>query len=409
MLQSLLKRGSAWSSVQSRPLEFSFRVEDLFKQDKNLRKVNLASSTYKDPKGQNYTFSSVSKAKSLILSSGDHEYLPIEGSGLFTKAASNLILNSTAAIKENRVASIQTVGATGGMRLALDFIKRFFPGNKEVFISKPGRYQELVKEVGLGLKEYTYYDNRSKSIDISLLLEEIEEAPRGSVFILQASGHNPTSTDLTHEQWRLVQDAMATRRHLAVFDVSSQGLVHSLEQDAYPVQLFTSEENPTMVVQSFSSSMGLAGERAGCLHVVCDSASESGKVLSQLKILARPMYSNPPIYGSRVVSTVLENQELKTVWTQELKSIVDRLQGNRVELVKMLKEKGSSLDWSHLIAQKGLFAYTGLSAEQCSELVDKFHVYVQLDGRVSVSGINKFNIEYVAEALECVTRYSKKI
>ena len=409
MLQSLLKRGSAWSSIQPRPLEFSFRVDDLIKKDKNLRKVNLASHTYKDAKGKNYTFSCVAKAKELILTSGDHEYLPIEGSGAFTKAASGLAFNGTTAYNENRVASIQTVGGTGGMRLALDFVKRFFPGNKEVFISRPARYQELVKDVGLALKEYTYYDDRSKSIDIALLLEEIDEAPRGSVFIFQASGHNPTSTDLTPDQWRSVQDVMASRRHLAILDVSNQGLVHSLEQDIYPVSLFTNEENPLIVVQSFSSSMGLAGERAGCLHVVCDSKSESDKVLSQLKIIARPMYSNPPIFGSRIVSTVLQNPELRKLWTQELKGIVDRVQTNKVELVKTLKEKGSSLDWSHLIAQKGIFAYTGLSPEQCNELVDKFHVYVQLDGRISVSGVNQFNVEYVAEALECVTRYSKKI
>jgi aspartate aminotransferase len=371
--------------------------------------VNLASHTYKDAKGKNYTFSCVAKAKELILTSGDHEYLPIEGSGAFTKAASGLAFNGTTAYNENRVASIQTVGGTGGMRLALDFVKRFFPGNKEVFISRPARYQELVKDVGLALKKYTYYDDRSKSIDIALLLEEIDEAPRGSVFIFQASGHNPTSTDLTPDQWRSVQDVMASRRHLAILDVSNQGLVHSLEQDIYPVSLFTKEENPLIVVQSFSSSMGLAGERAGCLHVVCDSKSESDKVLSQLKIIARPMYSNPPIFGSRIVSTVLQNPELRKLWTQELKGIVDRVQTNKVELVKTLKEKGSSLDWSHLIAQKGIFAYTGLSPEQCNELVDKFHVYVQLDGRISVSGVNQFNVEYVAEALECVTRYSKKI
>ena len=276
----------------------------------------MASHTYKDQKGQNYTFSSVAKAKELILTSGDHEYLPIEGLKIFTNAASGLVLNGTTATKENRVASIQTVGATGGMRLALDYVKRFFPGNKEVYISRPGRHQELVTEVGLGLKEYTYYDARSKSIDLSLLLEDIEEAPRSSVFVFQASGHNPTSTDLAPEQWRSIQDAMATRRHLAIFDVSSQGLAHFLEKDVYPVQLFASEENPLIVVQSFSSSMGLGGERAGCLHILCDSLSESGKVLSQLKILARPMYSNPPIFGSRIVSTVLENPELKKLWAQ---------------------------------------------------------------------------------------------
>jgi aspartate aminotransferase len=384
-------------------------VEDLIRKDKNLRKVNLSSTLIKDEAGRPFVFQSVKKAKELILASGDHEYLPIEGSGAFIQAASSLAFSGTMALNEQRLASIQSVGATGGMRLALDFIKRFFPGNKTVYISNPGRYASIIQDVGLKLQSYTYFDYKLKTLDLTLMLEEIEEAPRGSVFIFQTAGHNPTGTDPTVDQWKAIQDVMASRKHLAIFDTASQGLIGSLEQDAVPLKLFANEENPLIVVQSFSQNFGLGGERAGCLSLVCESSHEAARVLSQLKILARPMYSNPPIFGSRVVSTVIGKSDLKNLWTQELKSVSDRLTQNRKELVQALKEKGSPHDWSHLNRQKGLFGYTGLNPGQCSELVDKYHVYVSLDGRISLAGVNKFNVDYVAEAIESVTRFSKTI
>jgi aspartate aminotransferase, mitochondrial len=409
MLFTLLRRSSIWTSVQSRPLEFSFRVEELIKKDKNLRKVNLAANTYRDINGRPFVFQNVKKAKELLLTGSDHEYLPIEGLGSFIQYSQQLALGDTTPYIENRVPGIQTVGGTGGIRLALAFINRFMPKTKAIYITRPSSYSSIIKETGFEVKELTYYDPNNKEIDFTLMLEEIDEAPKNSVFILQSCGHDTTGTDLNVEQWKVVQDLMATKQHLTILDSTYQGLVTDLEKDAYPVKLFANEENHLMVVQSFSRNLGLGGERIGALSVVCDSVPEAGRVLSQLKILARAMYSNPPVHGSKIVSTVLGKNELKKQWSDELRNVTERLNNTRKDLVQVLREKGSAHDWSHLNRQKGLYAHTGLDPEQCSELVDKHHIYLGLDGKISVAGINKFNIDYVADALESVTRFSKRI
>ena len=409
MLFTLLRRSSIWTSVQSRPLEFSYRVEELIKKDRNLRKVNLAGNTYRDVNGRPFVFQSVNKAKELLLNGSDHEYLPIEGLGSFIQCSQQLALGDTTPYRENRVPGIQTVGGTGGVRLALAFINRFMPRTNTIYITRPSSYGSIIKETGFQVKELTYYDPNNKEIDFTMMLEEIEEAPKNSVFILQACGHDTTGNDLSVEQWKAVQDLMATKQHLTILDLTYQGLASDLVKDGFPVRLFANEENHLMVVQSFSRNLGLGGERIGALSVVCDSTHEAGRVLSQLKILARAMYSNPPVHGSRLVSTVLGKNELKKLWTDELKTVTERLESTRKELVQVLKEKGSPHDWSHLIKQKGLFAHTGLDPEQCGELVDKNHIYLGLDGKISVAGINKFNIDYVADALESITRFSKRI
>ncbi|OMJ84469.1 hypothetical protein SteCoe_14424 [Stentor coeruleus] len=411
-LHRIIRHNSLWKSVPKGPPDAILGISEAFKRDKNPRKVNLGVGAYRDDSGKPVILPSVQKAKSLIIKSSDHEYLPIDGLAKFTQLATSLAYSNASPLKDHRVASIQSISGTGALRLGMAFIQRFYPHSRRVYIPNPtwGNHKTIIQHAGLEFQEYPYYDPVTKGLNIEAFLNEIDSAPKNSVFLLHACAHNPTGVDPSEDQWKQIQDVMARKQHLAVFDMAYQGFASGdVDKDAYAVRLFANEENPIIVMQSFAKNFGLYGERIGNLSVVCDSKQESDRVLSQLKILARPMYSNPPIYGSRIVSEVLGNEELKKQWLVDVKTMADRIISMRNALTTLLKEKGSLHDWSHITKQIGMFAYTGLHPEHCQELMDKHHIYLTMDGRISVAGLNQRNVEYVADAIETVTRFKSKL
>ena len=394
------------------PVDPILGISEAFKKDKNPRKVNLGVGAYRDDNGKPVILPSVAKAKSIIFKSLDHEYLPIEGLEKFSSSAISLAYADCQPIQENRVASIQSLSGTGALRLGIAFVQRFYHNSRHVYIPKPtwGNHKSIITQSGLEFKEYSYYNPKTKGLDFENMLADIDEAPRNSIILLHACAHNPTGVDPSKEQWKQIQDLMATKQHLALFDMAYQGFASGdVDNDAFALRLFTNEQNPVILMQSFAKNFGLYGERIGNLSVICDSKQESERVLSQLKILARPIYSNPPIFGSRIVSTILNTPELKKQWLSDVKGMADRIISMRAQLVQLLKEKGSQHDWSHITKQIGMFAYTGLNPDQSEQLMKKHHIYLTLDGRISLAGLNSKNIEYVAEAIEIVTRFSNNI
>jgi aspartate aminotransferase, mitochondrial len=412
IVKRVIRSFSVWKTVPQGPENVIVSLSEAYKRDKNLRKVNLGLAAYRDDNGKPLVLPSVEKAKSIISSTPDHEYLPIEGSEKFTSSASLLAYGDSIALKESRIASIQSLSGTGALRLGIEFIKRFFPHSRRIYIPKPtgGNHKNIITDTGLEYKEYGYYNPDTKGLDFENLIADIEEAPKNSIILFHVCAHNPTGVDPSKDQWKQIQDLMATRQHLALFDMVYQGFASGdPDEDAYPLRLFADEQNPLILAQSFAKNFGLYGETVGNLSVICDSKQEANRVLSQLKIIARPMYSNPPLFGSRVVSTILNTPELKKQWESDLKVMASRIASMRSQLVDLLKEKGSLHDWSHIRKQMGMFAYTGLSPDQSEQLVKKYHIYMTLDGRISLTGLNSSNIENVADAIETVTRFASKI
>merc|ERR1712176_559501 len=126
-----------------------------------------------------------------------------------------------------------------------------------------------------------------------------------------------------------------------------------------------------MLAQSFAKNFGLYGERCGTFSIVCNSEEQREKIMSQLRLIIRPMYSNPPKHGSSIVRTILSDTDLTKQYYTECKSMADRINEMRTKLVTTLKEAGSTHDWSHVSNQIGMFAYTGMSKEMCQELTEK--------------------------------------
>ena len=263
----------------------------------------------------------------------------------------------------------------------------------------------MMKDAGLDVHQYRYYDKKTIGLDLKGMLEDLRQAPAKSIILLHACAHNPTGVDPTPDQWMQISQACKEREHFVFFDMAYQGFASGdVDRDAFAVRQFVQEGHRVMLAQSYAKNMGLYGERIGALNIMCATPDEKKAVESQMKIMVRRMYSNPPLAGARLVSTILNSPDLKKEWLGEVKMMANRIIGLRSQLKSHLEQLGSKRNWNHITSQIGMFAYTGLTPEQVAKLTSKHHVYLTKDGRISMAGISSKNVEYLAKAIHDVTQ-----
>jgi len=337
----------------------------------------------------------------------DHEYLPITGLLEFTESSSRLVLGSDSpAISQDRVASVQGVSGTGSLRVGAEFLAKYKPGIT-IYISNPtwSPHSTIFTQVGLQVKEYPYYNKSTNSIDIEGLMSTLKEASSGSCFVLHACAHNPTGLDPSNDQWKEIANIMMERNHFPFFDCAYQGFASGdLDQDAYAPRLFISLGMELFVAQSYSKNLGLYSERVGCLVTVHHSTHVARSVKSQLAKIIRPMISNPPAFGARIVALILSNSQLYQEWLSNLNEMTTRIQHMRQLLHDSLVSLNTPGTWNHLLLQKGMFGYTGLNETQSRRLREEFHIYLTDNGRISIPGLTTKNVSYVAECINIVVR-----
>jgi aromatic-amino-acid transaminase len=333
-------------------------------------------------------------------------YLPIDGIAAYDAAVQGLVFGADSEVlKAKRVATVQALGGTGGLKIGADFLKRLNPGAK-VLISDPSweNHRALFTNAGFPVETYPYYDAANRGIDFAGMLGALNAAPAGTVVVLHACCHNPTGYDLTPAQWAQVVEAVKAHQLVAFLDMAYQGFGEGIAEDGAVIQQFLAAGLDFFVSTSFSKSFSLYGERVGALSVVCASAEEATKVLSQLKIVIRTNYSNPPTHGAQVVATVLSTPALRAQWEEELAGMRVRIKQMREALVAELKAAGITDDLSYVTRQKGMFSYSGLSAEQMQRLRSEFGVYGVDSGRICVAALNSKNLKPVAAAIAAVKK-----
>lgn len=396
---------SLFDCINEAPRDPILGMNELFNADQNPAKINLGVGVYFTEEGKLPLLGSVRLAEEIVFKKhAPHSYLPIQGTDTYCVAVQNLLFGAhSALLEEGRVVTVQSLGGTGGLKIGADFLKRFFP-QSIVAISDPSweNHRALFESAGLPVTQYTYYDAETHDVNFSGMLASLNELPTQSIVVLHACCHNPTGIDLSSEQWIDVIDVCKARGLIPFLDMAYQGFAHDVETDALAVRLFAESGLTVLISNSFSKSFSLYGERVGAFSIITENKAESGRVLSQIKRVIRANYSNPPAYGSAIVTTILTNPELRAIWEDDLGGMRRRIQLMRRELVAKLQPLSSTFDFSFINQQQGMFSYSGLTAAQASRLKDEHSVYILSTGRICIAALNSRNIDTVVRAIEAV-------
>jgi aromatic-amino-acid transaminase len=373
-----------------------------FQKDPRPNKINLSIGIYFDDAGRIPVLESVRRAEAQVIAkNGPKPYLPIEGAANFRSGVQRLLFGAEhEAVESGRVATIQSVGSSGGLKVGADFIARWLPGS-EVWVSDPtwDNHRSMFEGAGLKVNTYPYYDSATGGLRFGEMLASLRALPPRSVVLLHACCHNPTGVDLTRAQWDELIPLLRDRQLLPYLDLAYQGFGDGIEADAYAARALASAGVTFFIANSFSKSMSVYGERCGALSVACPDAQQASNVLGQLKFTVRRNYSSPPIHGGQIVATVLNEPALRSMWEGELGAMRERIHTMRKKLHAVMQAKVPSRNFDYFLTQRGMFSYTGLSAEQVDVLRERHAVYLVRSGRMCVAGLNTGNVEATAVAM----------
>jgi aromatic-amino-acid transaminase len=397
---------SLFAAVEMAPRDPILGLNEQFATDPNPAKVNLGVGVYYDENGKLPLLACVQEAEKLMMEAPKARgYLPIDGIAAYDKAVQGLVFGAGSAIlAAGRVATVQALGGTGGLKLGADFLERLQP-NATVLISDPSweNHRALFESAGFPVESYPYYNAAWRGVDFDAMLAALNSAAAGSIVVLHACCHNPTGYDITAAQWDQVVEAVKARGLVPFLDMAYQGFGEGIAEDGAVVQKFVASGLDFFVSTSFSKSFSLYGERVGALSVVCESKDAAARVLSQLKRVIRTNYSNPPIHGAQVVALVLTTPALRTMWEDELAAMRVRIKQMRSDLQDKLQAAGVKQDVSFITRQKGMFSYSGLGAAQMQRLRGEFGIYGVDSGRICVAALNAKNIDAVVAAIVAVS------
>ncbi len=393
---------SLFSAVEMAPRDPILGLNEQFNADTNPAKVNLGVGVYFDDNGKLPLLECVLTAeKAMMDAPKPHGYLPIDGIAAYDAAVKALVFGADSEpVTSGRVATIQALGGTGGLKVGADFLKKLSP-NTKVLISDPSweNHRALFTNAGFKVQSYRYYDEATRSLNFAGMLADLNAAEAGTVVVLHACCHNPTGYDITPAQWDQVIAAVKARGLVPFLDMAYQGFGYGLAEDGAVIGKFVAAGLMFFVATSFSKSFSLYGERVGALSVVCKDKEEMARVLSQLKIVIRTNYSNPPTHGGAIVTAVLSTPALRAMWEKELGAMRMRIKAMRQKLVDGLKAAGIKQDMSFITTQIGMFSYSGLSKDQMVRLRNEFGVYGTDTGRMCVAALNSKNIDYVCACI----------
>lgn len=415
LASSAVKSGpvSRFSKIPKGPEDAILGVTIAYNNDTNPNKINLGVGAYRDDLGLPFVLTAVREAERRILDRKLHmEYLPVAGSSTFVDKAIKLAYGDNSYVESGCVAAVQTLSGTGACRMAGVLMSRFLDGDSRqgkplVLLPNPSwaNHKAIFTDAGCEVGSYDYYNPVTKSLDFERCIKSLEDAPSGSVVLLHACAHNPTGVDPDLAQWKAISIVMKQKGHMPLFDMAYQGFTSGdMDQDAASLRSFVEEGHRIVLAQSFSKNFGLYGQRVGCVSVLTDSTEEATAINSQLKIIARPMYSNPPIAGVRLVEEILGDPELEKLWKDEMRGMAMRIISVRAILKGNLQTIGSSHNWDHIVNQHGMFCYSGLTKEQVDKLRADHSVYLTSNGRISMAGVTSQNADYLANAIHDVTK-----
>jgi aromatic-amino-acid transaminase len=377
-------------------------LNERYGQDPRPHKINLSIGIYFDDAGKLPVMQAVRAAEAQVLqNAGARPYQPMEGAANYRRAVQDLLFGAEhEAVQSGRIATIQTIGGSGGLKVGSDFIKQHFP-QAQVWVSDPSwdNHRAMFEGAGLPVHTYPYFDAATGGIQFDAMLAAFGAIPERSVVLLHACCHNPTGVDLSPAQWAQLIPVIQERQLLPYLDIAYQGFGDGLVQDTAALRALLAAKVSFFCASSFSKSFSLYGERCGALSVACPDAAQAALVLGQLKATIRKNYSSPPTHGGQIVATVLQTPALFTQWQDELEAMRQRILAMRLALHQTLSQQLPKRNFDYFLAQRGMFSYTGLSPQQVQQLREDHAVYLVHSGRMCVAGLNAHNVQATARAM----------
>lgn len=391
-----------WQNIEAAPADSILGLTDAFKKDGNPEKVNLGVGVYKDDEGNTPVLTCVKEAEKILLASEKTKsYLPISGDPGYGKNVQNLLFGEESeVISSGRAVTAHAPGGTGALRVGADLLKKFYPDAK-VWLSSPtwANHNAVFSAAGFELEQYAYYDAENRQLDFEQMAADLEDIPGGDIVLLHTCCHNPSGVDPDREQWSRIAEISREKGWIPFLDFAYQGFGESVEADRFAVEQFAARGRDFLVASSFSKNFGLYNERTGALTIVCPTPEEAGVALSHLKTTIRVLYSNPPAHGGLVAAKILDRPELYSLWIEELGAMRERIRDMRKALVEGLVARGVEGDFSYITRQRGMFSFSGLSADVVDWLRENKSIYVVGGGRINLAGLTSGNIEYVCDAI----------
>ncbi|WP_144175567.1 amino acid aminotransferase [Pseudomonas sp. Kh13] len=375
---------------------------DDFHKDPRAEKVNLSIGFYYDENGNVPVLTSVKKAKEILDGRVEEPnlYLPMDGLPSFRTQVQEYLFGEANSSHGARIATIQTVGGSGAIRVGADFLKRYYP-NSQVWVSDPtwDNHHAIFKGAGFDVHRYSYLKDGGRSVNFKGMLETFKSLPENTIVLLHACCHNPTGLDLTPSQWDTLIELFSSKSLIPFLDAAYLGMGDGLDEDSYGIRALADSGITGLISNSFSKVFSLYGERVGSLSIICESSEIAERTGGQLKGTVRTNYSNPPRFGAELVSIILSNSDLRAEWRAELESMRERMVTMRHALYDQIKTIRPEADVEYLVTQKGMFSFSGLSAEAVDRIRDKHGIYFIRNGRICIAGLNEFNVSKVATAI----------
>lgn len=388
--------------IQAAPADPILGLGEAFKAETRAEKVNLGIGVYKDANGKTPILKAVKEAETRLLAEENSKnYLTIDGVAAYNAATQVLLFGENSdIIKQKRAKTAQSLGGTGALRVAAEFVKRQ-TNAQNVWISAPTwpNHNAIFNAVGMNIRDYRYYNKANHALDWEGLIEDLSQVQEGDVVLFHGCCHNPTGIDPTPEQWETLAKMSAEKGWLPLFDFAYQGFANGLEEDAYGLRMFLKHNPELLIASSYSKNFGMYNERVGAFTVVATDEGSANRAFSQVKTIIRTLYSNPASHGGHTVAMVLSNPDLKAQWEDELNQMRARIKQMRQKFVDLLKECGAQQDFDFIVQQNGMFSFSGLAPEQVDRLKDEFAIYAVRSGRINVAGITDDNVRYLCESI----------
>lgn len=394
-----------FNDLQMAPPDPILGLTEAFKLEPNPNKINLSTGVYKDEDNNTPILKCVHAAEQRLLDTEKTKsYLPIPGLAEYGAAVRVLLFGADHEIVTGkRAVTAQTPGGTGALRVAADFIAKHYP-DASVWLSDPtwANHNAIFSAAGITVKTYPYYDHATKGLNFEGMAGALKQVPAGDVVLLHGCCHNPSGMDPDAAQWQELAKIADAQGFLPLFDFAYQGFGKGLSEDAVGLRTFATPGRELLVCSSFSKNFGLYNERVGALTLVATDKDAAEVAFSNLKVSIRSNYSNPPMHGAAIVTTVLNDPELRKQWEEELAAMRDRINGMRHLLADTLKAKGVDRDFSFMTEQSGMFSFSGLTKDQVERLRAEHAIYIVGSGRINVAGITPSNVGPLCEAIASV-------